>query len=114
MWLIALMLLLMVPMVLASVVYLLVAVWSALDALLQGTIGAGRLTWRAAVWAARATVRGTRTAQRGAQRLRDWHHAGTTWSGQYLQASWLAWSNMARRRYVAGQLRRMRRERNVR
>lgn len=111
MWLIVLMFLLMLPMTLAALVYLVVAVWRALDALLQGTVGAGRLTWRAAVWAARATVRGTRTAQRGAQRLRDWHHAGTTWSGQYLQASWLAWSNMARRRYVAGQLRRMRRER---
>lgn len=112
MWLIALMLLLMVPMVLASLVYLLSAAWRTLDALLQGAIGAVRLAWRAAAWSVRATVRLTGLAQRGARRLRDGHHIGTTWAGQYLQASWLAWSNMARRRYIAGQLRRMRRDRH--
>lgn len=112
MWLIALMLLLMVPMVLASLVYLLSAAWHLLDALLQGTVGAVRMTWRASVWTARMTYRLTLLASRGAHRLRNWHHAGSTWSGQYLQSAWLAWSNMARRRYVAGQLRRMRRDRH--
>jgi len=111
MWLIALMILLMVPMTFAALVYLLVAAWRALDALLQGTIGAVRFTWRMGVWSARMIVLGTRTAQRGAQRLQNWHHAGTTWSGQYLQASWLAWSNLLRRRYIAGQLRHLRRRR---
>lgn len=106
MWLIVLMLLLMVPMVAASVVYLLVALWRCLDALLQGTISAVRLTWRAARWS-------LRTGRTVATRLRDWHHAGSTWSGQYLQSAWLAWSNMARRRYIAGQLRRLRRERQL-
>lgn len=113
MWLIALMLLLMVPMVAAALVYLLVAVWRCLDALLQGTIGAVRFTWRAAVWSYRASRWTLRTGRLVALRLRDWHYAGSTWAGQYLQASWLAWANMARRRYVAGQLRRLRRERHA-
>lgn len=112
MWLIALMLLLMVPMVAASIVYLLSATWRLLEALLQGTVGAVCITWRASVWTVRMTIRATGLAQRGARRLRAWHHSGTTWSGQYLESSWRAWSNMARRRYVAGQLRRMRRDRH--
>lgn len=112
MWLIALMLLLMVPMALAALVYLVTAVWRCIEALLQGTVAAVRLTWRAAVWSVRMTARATQAAQRGAQRLRDWHHLGTTWSGQYLESSWRAWANMTRRRYIAGQLRRLRRQRH--
>lgn len=112
MWLIALMFLLMLPMAAAALVYLAVAVWRFFDALLQGTIGAMRITWRASVWTVRMTVQATRLAQRGAQRLRDGHHTGTTWAGQYLQSCWLAGSNMIRRRYTAGQLRRMRRARH--
>lgn len=111
MWLIALMLLLMVPMVAASLVYLLVALWRCLDALLQGTIGAVRITWRAACWTIRAGTWALHSGCSLARRLRQWHDNGSTWAGQYLLASWLAWSNMARRRYVAGQLRRLRRER---
>lgn len=111
MWLIALMLLLMVPMALAALVYLVTAMWRMLDALLQGTIGAVRLTGRASIWAVRMTYRMTLLASRGAHRLRNWHHAGSTWSGQYLQSAWLAWANTARRRYIAGQLRRLRRQR---
>ena len=112
MWLIALMLLLMVPMVFAAVVFLVVSLWRAMEALLQGTVAALCLTWRAAVWTVRMIVRATRLAQRGAQRLRDWHHLGTTWSGQYLESSCRAWANMTRRRYIAGQLRRLRRQRH--
>lgn len=104
MWLIALMLLLMVPMVCAALVYLLVAAWRCLDALLQGTISAVRMTWRAARWS-------LRSGRRVATCLRDWHHVGSMWAGQVLQTHWLAWSNMARRRYIAGQLRRLRRQR---
>lgn len=104
MWLIALMLLLMLPITCAALVWLLVAAWRFLEALLQGIVGAVRLTWRAARWS-------LRTGRAVATRLRDWHHAGSTWSGQYLQSAWLAWSNMARRRYIAGQLRRLRRDR---
>ena len=111
MWLIALMLLLMVPMVAASLVYLLVALWHCLDALLQGTLGAVRITWRAACWAVRASARMTRAGHRSALWLREWHDTGSTWAGQYLQTSYLAWSSMLRRRYIAGQLRRLRRER---
>lgn len=104
MWLIALMLLLMLPMTAAALVFLAVAAWRCLDALLQGTIGAVRITWRAACWA-------VRTGRVTALRLREWHDAGSTWAGQYLQTSYLAWSSMLRRRYIAGQLRRLRRER---
>ena len=112
MWLIAIMILLMLPMTAAAIVYLVTAAWRMLDALLQGTIGAVRFTWRASVWTARRTGRATHLAQRGAHRLRHWHYAGTTWAGQYLESSWRAWANMARRRYVAGQLRRLRRQRH--
>lgn len=112
MWLIALMLLLMLPMAAAALVFLVVALWRALDALLQGTIGAARLTWRAAGWTVRMIVRATRVARRGAQRLREWHNTGTTWAGQYLESSWRAWANMTRRRYIAGQLRRLRKDRH--
>lgn len=112
MWLIALMLLLMVPMVLAALVYLLVALWRCLDALLQGTIGAVRITWRAACWAVRTAVRATHAGHYCALRLREWYHLGSTWAGQYLHTSYLAWSSMLRRRYIAGQLRRLRRERH--
>lgn len=111
MWLIALMLLLMVPLVCAALVYLLVALWRALDALVQGTIGAVRIAWRAVVWLMRASLCAAQLARRGVLWLREWHYLGSTWAGQYLQASYLAWSNMLRRRYVAGQLRRLRRER---
>lgn len=111
MWLIALMLLLMVPMVLAAVVYLLVAAWRFLEALLQGMVGALRLTWRVGVWTARTAMATARWARRTAYHLRDWHYTGSTWAGQYLQTNWLAWANMARRRYIAGQLRRLRRDR---
>lgn len=106
MWLIALMLLLMVPMAFAALVFLVVAAWRALDALLQGTIGAVRITWRAAIWA-------VRTGRATALRLREWHYVGSTWAGQYLQTSWLAWAAMARRRYIAGQLKRLRHKRHV-
>lgn len=111
MWLIALMLLLMVPMVFAALVYLLVALWRTLDALLQGTVGAVRFMWRAAVWLVRASLCAAQLSRRGAMWLREWHHLGSTWAGQYLESSWRAWANMLRRRYVAGQLRRLRRER---
>lgn len=113
MWLIALMLLLMLPITAAALVYLLNAAWRLLDALLQGTIGALRLTWRATVWAARASGQVVRMLHLAAVRLRDGHYAGSTWAGQYLQSCWLAWSNMVRRRYIAGQLRRRRRERHT-
>lgn len=112
MWLIVLMLLLMVPMVAASVVYLLVALWRCLDALLQGTIGAVRITWRAGVGLWRVMRWMLRTGRRIALQLRDWHDVGSTWAGQFLQSCWFAWSNTARRRYIAGQLRRLRRARH--
>jgi len=111
MWLIAIMLLLMLPMAVAAVVYLVVATWRVLDALLQGTIGAIRLTWRAVVWTYRAGIWALRKGRSTAYRLRHWHAIGSTWAGQYLLASWFAWSEMLRRRYVAGQLRRLRRDR---
>jgi len=111
MWLIALMLLLMVPMAVAALVYLVAAAWRLLEALLQGTIGAVRFMWRATVWTYRAGIWSLRKGRGLAYRLRCWHDIGSTWAGQYLLASWLAWSNMLRRRYVAGQLRRLRRER---
>lgn len=111
MWLIAVMLLLMLPVTMAALVWLVVAAWHALDALLQGIVGALRYTWRAAIWAVCMTIRAVGLARYAARLLRDWHYTGSTWAGQYLQASWLAWTNMARRRYVAGQLRRLRRQR---
>lgn len=103
--------LLMAPIVCAALVYLIVAAWRALDALLQGTIGALRFTWNVGAWLWRAAAWTLRTGRRAAYRVRDWHHTGSTWAGQYLQTSWLAWSSMLRRRYIAGQLRRLRRER---
>lgn len=111
MWLIAIMLLLMVPMAFAALVWLLVAAWRALDALLQGIIGAVQLTWLAMAGTVRAILRLARGTRRAAVYLRNWHHGGSTWAGQYLQTSYLAWSSMLQRRYVAGQLRRLRRQR---
>ena len=112
MWfLIAVTCLLMLPMALAAVVYLITAAWRATDALLQGTIGAVRITWRATQWTWRATCWTLRKGRSVAVQLRDWHHTGSTWAGQVLETHWLAWSNMARRRYIASQLRRMRRQR---
>lgn len=109
MWLIVLMCLLMIPVTFAALVYLLVVVWRVLDGLLQGTLGALRLVWRLTLWTGRAGVRALHFGCSGLSRLRDWHASGSTWAGQYLLASWLAWSNTMRRRYVAGQLRRLRR-----
>lgn len=111
MWLIALMLLLMLPMTAAALVFLVVALWRALDALLQGTIGAVRLTWRAAVWIVGAGTWALHKGCSSAHHLRRWHEGGSTWAGQYLLASWHTWSNVLRRRYIAGQLRRLRRAR---
>lgn len=111
MWLIALMLLLMLPMACAALVFLFASVWRFLEALLQGIVGALRLTWQTLVGSYRAALWTLRTGRLVALRLRDWHYTGSTWAGQYLQAAWLAWSNMARRRYIAGQLRRLRRDR---
>lgn len=104
-------LLLMLPMAFAAVVYLLASAVRFVEALARGTAGALRKTWAAAVWAYRAARWALHKGCSLALRLRDWHHAGSTWAGQFLQASWLAWSNAARRRYIAGALRRRRRER---
>lgn len=113
MWLIAIMCLLMVPVAFAALVWLLVAAWRALDALLRGTIDAVCITWRVMAWTLRVAVRAARSAHAGALHLRQWHAIGSTWAGQYLQTSCLAWSSMLQRRYIASQLRRMRRTRRA-
>lgn len=105
-----LILLCLLPMVIAAVVYLITAAWRAAEALLQGTAGALRLSWRAGVGLWRTACWTLRTGRLVALRLRDWHDVGSTWAGQFLQSCWFAWSNTARRRYIAGQLRRLRRD----
>lgn len=94
----ALMLLCLVPMAFASVVWLFVALWRFLDALLQGTIGAVRLLYRV-----------TRLAARGAWvvacHLHAWHAAGTAWAGRWLRSFWSTYSYVFTRRFIASQLR---------